>query len=230
MRLIDENGEQKGVLPTPDALRLAREQGLDLVAQIDADDDPQRAVEAGAEVAVDFTHPGVTMQNIEFCVRNGIDVVVGTSGFADERLAEVRSWADKATGVRVLIAPNFSVGAVLMMRFAAQAARFFESAEIIELHHANKMDAPSGTALRTAAMMGEARTRAGLGSPPDATKQEVKAAVELLFKVEVNSVNVLVTKGKAKRFGRFNGKRKDVKKAYVCLKPGQEINFEAEAK
>jgi 4-hydroxy-tetrahydrodipicolinate reductase len=76
----------------------------------------------------------------------------------------------------VLIAPNFSVGAVLMMRFAAQAARFFESAEIIELHHANKMDAPSGTALRTAAIIGEARGKAGLGAPPDATKQEIPGA------------------------------------------------------
>jgi 4-hydroxy-tetrahydrodipicolinate reductase len=109
-------------------------------------------------------------------VEHGLDVAVGTSGFGDDRLAEVRSWTDKAQGVRVLIVPNFSVGAVLMMRFAAQAARFFESAEVIELHHANKVDAPSGTALRTAGVISEARAKGGLGAPPDATKQEVAGA------------------------------------------------------
>jgi 4-hydroxy-tetrahydrodipicolinate reductase len=125
---------------------------------------------------VDFTHPGAVMDNLRWCVEHGLNVVVGTSGFGDDRLAQVRSLTEKAPAVRVLIAPNFSVGAVLMMRFAAQAARFFESAEVIELHHAAKMDAPSGTALRTAAMIGEARQKAGLGAPPDATKQEVPGA------------------------------------------------------
>jgi 4-hydroxy-tetrahydrodipicolinate reductase len=130
----------------------------------------------GSDVVVDFTHVTAVMDNLRWCVAHGLDVVVGTSGFGDERLAEVRSWLAAAPGSRVIVVPNFSVGAVLMMRFAAQAARFFESAEIIELHHANKMDAPSGTALRTAAMIGEARTKAGLGSPPDATKQELDGA------------------------------------------------------
>ena len=116
------------------------------------------------------------MGNLEWCVEHGLNVAVGTSGFGDDRLAEVRSWTDKAPDVRVLIVPNFSVGAVLMMRFAAQAARFFESAEVIELHHANKVDAPSGTALRTAGVISEARTKGGLGAPPDATKQEVAGA------------------------------------------------------
>ena len=129
-----------------------------------------------SDVVVDFTHVSAVMDNLRWCVSHGLDVVVGTSGFGDERLAEVRSWLDAAPGTRVLIAPNFSVGAVLMMRFAAQAARFFESAEIIELHHANKMDAPSGTALRTASMIGEARSKAGLGASPDATKQELAGA------------------------------------------------------
>ena len=119
----------------------------------------------GSDVVVDFTHVAAVMDNLRWCVSHGLNVVVGTSGFGDERLAEVRSWLDAAPGARVLIAPNFSVGAVLMMRFAAQAARFFESAEIIELHHANKMDAPSGTALRTASMIGEARSKAGLALP-----------------------------------------------------------------
>ena len=146
----------------------------ELIAQVDQGD-PLDAL-LGCDVVVDFTHVAAVMDNLRWCVGHDLNVVVGTSGFADERLAEVRSWTDKAADVRVLIAPNFSVGAVLMMRFAAQAARFFESAEIIELHHANKMDAPSGTALRTAAMMGEARTRAGLGASPDATKQELSGA------------------------------------------------------
>src|SRR5499427_1155622 len=91
----------------------------------------------GCDVVVDFTHVAAVMGNLRWCVSHGLNSVVGTSGFGDERLAEVRSWLDGAPGVRVLVVPNFSVGAVLMMRFAAQAARFFESAEVIELHHAN---------------------------------------------------------------------------------------------
>jgi len=145
----------------------------------------------GCDVVVDFTHVAAVMGNLRWCVEHGLDVVVGTSGFGGDRLAEVRSWLDAAPEVRVLIAPNFSVGAVLMMRFAAQAARFFESAEIIELHHANKMDAPSGTALRTAAMIGGARAKAGLGAPPDATKQELgRARGVTVNDVHVHSVRV----------------------------------------
>ncbi len=131
---------------------------------------------AGCDVVVDFTHVAVVMGNLRWCVEHGLNVVVGTSGFGDDRLSEVQSWMAERPEVRVLIAPNFSVGAVLMMRFAAQAARFFDSAEIIELHHANKMDAPSGTALRTAGLIGEARARAGLGAPPDATREELAGA------------------------------------------------------
>ncbi|GAA1985598.1 4-hydroxy-tetrahydrodipicolinate reductase [Catenulispora subtropica] len=149
--------------------------GLELVAQIDADDDPRRAVEAGAEVAVDFTHPGVTVQNIEFCVRHGIDVVVGTSGFDEARQAQVRALL-VGTGTRVLVAPNFSIGAVLMMRFAAAAAPYFESVEIVELHHPDKVDAPSGTATRTAELIAEARAAAGSAPMPDATKTGLDGA------------------------------------------------------
>ena len=161
----------------------------ELGAQVDHGD----ALDAllGSDVVVDFTHVAAVMNNLRWCVEHGLNVVVGTSGFGDERLAEVRSWLDQSPGSRVLIAPNFSVGAVLMMRFAAQAARFFESAEIIELHHANKMDAPSGTALRTAAMIGEARTEAGLGAPPDATKQEKPGARgATVADIHVHSVRV----------------------------------------
>jgi 4-hydroxy-tetrahydrodipicolinate reductase len=146
----------------------------ELIAQVDQDD-PLDAL-LGCDVAVDFTHVAAVMDNLRWCVEHGVTVVVGTSGFGDDRLAEVRSWLAAAPSGRVLIAPNFSVGAVLMMRFAAQAARFFDSAEVIELHHANKMDAPSGTALRTAAVIGEARGKAGLGPSPDATKTELPGA------------------------------------------------------
>jgi 4-hydroxy-tetrahydrodipicolinate reductase len=161
----------------------------ELSAQVDRGD----ALDAllGSDVVVDFTHVAAVLDNLRWCVEHGLNVVVGTSGFGDERLAEVRSWLAKSPGSRVLVAPNFSVGAVLMMRFAAQAARFFESAEIIELHHANKMDAPSGTALRTASMIGEARTKAGLGAPPDATTQALDGARgATVDDVHVHSVRV----------------------------------------
>jgi 4-hydroxy-tetrahydrodipicolinate reductase len=161
----------------------------ELVAQVDQGDSLDALL--GSDVVVDFTHVAAVMDNLRWCVGHGLNVVVGTSGFSEDRLAEVRGWANAADGVRVLIVPNFSVGAVLMMRFAAQAARFYESAEIIELHHANKMDAPSGTALRTASMIGEARTKAGLGASPDATKQEMAGARgATVDDVHVHSVRV----------------------------------------
>jgi 4-hydroxy-tetrahydrodipicolinate reductase len=146
----------------------------ELFAQVDQGDSLDALI--GSDVVVDFTHVAAVMGNLRWCVEHGLKVVVGTSGFSDERLAEVRSWTDQQPDVRVLIAPNFSIGAILMMRFAAEAARFFDSAEIIELHHANKMDAPSGTALRTAGLIAEARAKAGLGAPPDATKEELAGA------------------------------------------------------
>ena len=146
----------------------------DLFAQVDQDDSLDALI--GSDVVVDFTHVAAVMDNLRWCVEHGLNVVVGTSGFGDDRLAEVRSWTDGSPDVRVLIAPNFSIGAILMMRFAAQAARFFDSAEIIELHHANKMDAPSGTALRTAGLIAQERSAAGLGAPPDATKEELEGA------------------------------------------------------
>jgi 4-hydroxy-tetrahydrodipicolinate reductase len=146
----------------------------ELFAQVDQGDSLDALI--GSDVVVDFTHVAAVMGNLRWCVEHGLNVVVGTSGFGDDRLAEVRSWTEEQPDVRVLIAPNFSIGAILMMRFAAQAARFFDSAEIIELHHANKMDAPSGTALRTAVLIGEARSAAGLGAPPDATKEELAGA------------------------------------------------------
>ena len=146
--------------------------GMAVVARIDAGDDPKSAVAAGAQVAVDFTTPDSALGNIEFCVANGIHAVVGTSGFGPDKVLRVRELLAASPGVGVLIAPNFSLGAVLMMKFAAQASAYFESVEIIELHHPNKLDAPSGTALRTAQLIGEARAAAGVGPSPDATAED----------------------------------------------------------
>ena len=132
---------------------------LELVARIDVDDELQTLVDAGVEAVVDFTHPDVVMDNLEFCIAHGIHAVVGTTGFDDERLETLRGWLADSEGTGVLIAPNFSIGAVLMMRFAAEAARFYESVEIIELHHPDKADAPSGTSRRTAELIAAARKR-----------------------------------------------------------------------
>ncbi len=149
---------------------------LDLVARVDVGDPIEAVVEAGAQVAIEFTAPGAVMGNLEFCIRHGVHAVVGTSGFDESRLATLRGWLADAEGVGVLIAPNFSVGAVLMMRFAEQAARFFESVEIVELHHPGKIDAPSGTARRTAELVARAREVAGVPPAPDATSEGIEGA------------------------------------------------------
>ncbi|HHX84982.1 MAG TPA: 4-hydroxy-tetrahydrodipicolinate reductase [Actinomycetales bacterium] len=149
---------------------------LELVAEVDQGDPIGSLTEAGAQVVVDFTHPDVVMDNLEYCVSHGIHAVVGTTGFTEERLDTLRGWLDANPGTGVLVAPNFAIGAILMMRFAVQAAKFFPSAEIVELHHPNKADAPSGTAQRTAEMMGAARAEAGLPPAPDATSQELEGA------------------------------------------------------
>lgn len=142
---------------------------LELAAALDAGDDLAALTSSGAQVAVDFTHPDAVMDNLSRCVEAGVHAVVGTTGFDDARLAQLRSWLSDAPSVGVVVAPNFALGAVLMMRFARQAARFYESAEVIELHHPGKVDAPSGTARLTAAQIAAARAGAGLGPMPDAT-------------------------------------------------------------
>jgi 4-hydroxy-tetrahydrodipicolinate reductase len=148
---------------------------MELVARIEEGDSLADLVAGGAEVVVDFTHPGAVMPNLRYALDHGIAAVIGTSGFAEERLEEVRGWL-AATPGHVLVAPNFGVGAVLMMQFARQAARFFDSVEVIELHHAGKVDAPSGTATRTASLIAAARAEAGLGPVPDATTSELPGA------------------------------------------------------
>jgi 4-hydroxy-tetrahydrodipicolinate reductase len=149
---------------------------LELVARLGSADPLPLLTDAEAEVAVDLTRPDAVMANLRFCVENGIHAVVGTSGFDDDRLATLGGWLADAPGVGVLVAPNFAVGAVLMMRFAEQAARFFESVEIVELHHPDKADAPSGTARRTAEVVAAARRDAGLGPMPDATASALDGA------------------------------------------------------
>lgn len=147
---------------------------MEVVAAIDADDPLQVLVDSGAQVVVDFTHPDVVMGNLEFCVANGIHCVVGTSGFDNAKLAAVEHLLADRSGVGVLIAPNFGIGAVLLMRFSEIAARYYESAEIIELHHPRKADAPSGTAAHTARLIAAARS--GMDPMPDATTQEEPGA------------------------------------------------------
>ena len=126
------------------------------------------------EIVIDFTHPDVVMDNLKFLIDNGIHAVVGTTGFTEERLGQVEAWLEESRTTAVLIAPNFAIGAVLSMHFAKQAARFFESAEIIELHHPQKADAPSGTAARTARLIADARK--GLPPNPDATSTGINGA------------------------------------------------------
>jgi 4-hydroxy-tetrahydrodipicolinate reductase len=149
---------------------------LELVASIDAGDDVQELVTSGAQVVIDFTHPDVVMGNLEFCIANGIHAVVGTTGFDEGRLAQLEQWLAASPSTGVLIAPNFSIGAILMMKFATIAAPFYDSVEIIELHHPTKADAPSGTAARTAKLVAEARAAAGSPPFPDATSQEIDGA------------------------------------------------------
>ncbi|HXZ63329.1 MAG TPA: 4-hydroxy-tetrahydrodipicolinate reductase [Streptosporangiaceae bacterium] len=162
---------------------------LELVAGVDVGD--AREDLTAADVVVDFTHPGAVMDNLRWCVERDLATVVGTSGFDDARLAEVAGWLGDRPESRVLVVPNFSVGAVLMMRFAAVAAPFFESAEVIELHHAGKADAPSGTAGRTAAMISAARAAAGTGPMPDATATAAEGARgAVIDDVHVHSVRL----------------------------------------
>lgn len=147
---------------------------LHLVGSFDAGDDLGDL--GGAQVAIEFAVPSVSAQNVEHCVAHGVDVVVGTTGWDDDKLAVLQRQLHDNPGVGVLIAPNFAIGALLMMSFAEQAARFYESVEVIEIHHPGKVDAPSGTAARTARLIAQARNDAGLGQPPDATESDPDGA------------------------------------------------------
>ena len=149
---------------------------LELVAALGRGDKLEQLTEARAQVAVELTHPDSVMANLEFCTAAGIHSVVGTTGWNEERLAALGGWLAASPATGVLIAPNFSIGAVLTMRFAQQAARFFESVEVVELHHDRKADAPSGTATRTAQLIAAARTEAGLAPQQDPTTHGLPGA------------------------------------------------------
>ena len=149
---------------------------LELVASIDQNDDFNIVKNSGAQVAVDFTTPDVVMKNIELLISAGISPVVGTTGFSDERIKSVKKMLDTKSGVSARLVPNFSIGAILMMRFAKAATKFYDSAEIIEYHHPNKIDAPSGTAIRTAQIIAEERQLNNLSKNPDATASEIPGA------------------------------------------------------
>jgi 4-hydroxy-tetrahydrodipicolinate reductase len=147
---------------------------LTLSAEVDAGDPLSLLTDNKTEVVIDFTHPDVVMDNLKFLIDNGIHAVVGTTGFTDERLQQVQAWLAAEPDVSALIAPNFAIGAVLSMHFARQAAPFYDSVEVIELHHPHKADAPSGTAARTAALIAEARKE--LPPNPDATTTSLPGA------------------------------------------------------
>ena len=149
---------------------------LELVASLDLGDSLDKLASSGAQVVVDFTHPDSVMGNLEFAIKNGISVVVGTTGFDEKKLNQIKSWLEANPKVGALIAPNFGLGAVLMMQFAAQASKYFESVEIVELHHPAKADAPSGTAVRTAELITAARKSVNKAAMPDATTSEIDGA------------------------------------------------------
>ena len=149
---------------------------LELVAMVDDGDWLFNVADAGAQVVVDFTRPDVVMDNIRFCIDNNIHCVVGTTGIDEARFATIAEWLQPKPELGVVIAPNFGIGAILLMRFAQEAARFFPSVEIVELHHPGKVDAPSGTAVRTARLVADARRAAGLPAAPDATTDALPGA------------------------------------------------------
>lgn len=163
-----------GRLGTPVCRGIEAADDLDLVAALGRGWEP--ADLAGAAVAVDVTRPDAVMSNVAACLAAGVSVVVGTSGMAPDRLETVRGWVEDVPTLGVVVAPNFSVGAVLVGQFAARAARFYDGVEIIELHHAGKADAPSGTAAHTAALVAAARRASGLPPAPDATTSELAGA------------------------------------------------------
>ncbi len=161
---------------------------LRFVDGVDVGDDREDV--AGAAVVIDFTNPDAVMDNVEWCLCRGIHMVIGTTGFTAERLAAVKKLCDENPGTGVLIASNFSIGAVLMMSFAEQAARFYPSVEIVELHHPNKVDAPSGTAVTTAQRIGAARAEAEMGEVPDATVHDGGARGAVVEGVHIHGVRL----------------------------------------
>lgn len=149
---------------------------LELVVSVNSDDPIENLAAGGAQVVADFTHPDAVMRSLEFCIAHRIHAAVGTTGFDQRRLSQVRTWLDSSPTTGVLVAPNFSIGALQMMRFAVTAAPFYESVEVVDVHHPDKADAPAGTAHRAAELVASARTNAGMPPIPDATSTELDNA------------------------------------------------------
>ncbi len=149
---------------------------MKLVAALGRGDSLDTLRSSGARIVVDLTVPESTEANVRFAVEHGMHAVVGTTGWDAGRLAELQSLLSGKPEVGVLIAPNFALGSVLASAFAAKASRYFESVEIIELHHPDKVDAPSGTAVRTAQLIAGERAHAGIDPSPDATTSELAGA------------------------------------------------------
>ncbi len=149
---------------------------LDLVAALGSSDPLETLVSAGARVVVDLTVPDATFDNVAFAVEHGMHAVVGTTGWTPQRLDRLGEILAANPGTGVLIAPNFALGSVLASAFAAKASKYFESVEIIELHHPDKVDAPSGTAVRTAELIAAERSAAQVPPSPDATTSELAGA------------------------------------------------------
>ena len=166
----------KGRMGTESVKAISAADDLELVASLDLGDSLDLLKSSGAEVVLDFTTPDSVMKNLEYAITNGINVVVGTTGFDSKRIEEVKTLLAKNPKVGAIIAPNFGLGAVLMMQFAAKAATYFESVEIIELHHPDKADAPSGTATRTAELISDARSKAKKSAMPDKTSSGLAGA------------------------------------------------------
>ncbi|MCI1936056.1 MAG: 4-hydroxy-tetrahydrodipicolinate reductase [Bifidobacteriaceae bacterium] len=157
---------------------------------LDAGDDLAQVTPQNTDVAVDFTVPSVTFDNVLALIKQGVNVVVGTTGWTDERLAAVRDALADRPKQAVFIAPNFAISAVLADYFSGIAARYFESAEVIELHHPDKVDAPSGTALHTAHSIAEGRRAAGLGPVPDNTQTDDSSRGQVVEGIHVHAVRL----------------------------------------
>jgi 4-hydroxy-tetrahydrodipicolinate reductase len=166
----------KGRMGTESVKAISAADDLELVASLDLGDSLDLLKSSGAKVVLDFTHPDSVMKNLEYAINSGINVVVGTTGFDSKKIEEVKALLAKNPQVGAIIAPNFGLGAVLMMQFAAKAATYFESVEIIELHHPEKADAPSGTATRTAELFSDARANAKKSAMPDKTSSALAGA------------------------------------------------------
>ena len=166
----------KGRMGSESVKAISAADDLELVASLDLGDSLDLLKSSGAKVVLDFTHPDSVMKNLEYAINSGINVVVGTTGFDSKKIEEVKALLAKNPQVGAIIAPNFGLGAVLMMQFAAKAATYFESVEIIELHHPEKADAPSGTATRTAELISDARAKSKKSAMPDKTSSGLDGA------------------------------------------------------